>query len=128
AGTARRGLHHRLTERRRPAGCHGRRGTRCARAQDAVGSPCRRTVLRIFAIVASGISSFTPVAPYRLHATKSPAEFLKPNVTALPSDAHFPFWGVFLDRAQAMLPLIPDAVVYALAFLSYVTLFLSGCV
>lgn len=55
-------------------------------------------------------------------------EFLNPNVTALPSLAHFPFRGVFLDLAQATLPVMPESVVYGRAFLSKVRLFLSGCV
>jgi hypothetical protein len=45
---------------------------------------------------------------------------------ALPPLSHFPLWDVFLDRAQAMLPLRPDLVMYGRAVV-IVMLFLSGC-
>ena len=57
----------------------------------------RRTVLRIFWTVASGISSPTPLAPYRFQVTKSPAPFLNAKVMALPSLSHLPFCGVFFE-------------------------------
>ncbi len=68
--------------------------------------------------VASGTSPFTPFAPKKFQETKSPAEFLKPKLSALPSLAHLPFCGVFVDLAQAMLPSMPEAVLYGLALWS----------